>query len=156
MTLSAWIRPTAAQAGWRTILARQTDVYFLMAGNGTGTLRPDGGGTFGGSVSDLGSPTDAPLNAWTHVATTYDGATLRLFVNGTQVSAQAVTGAVATTTNPLWIGGNQPYGEYFQGLIDDVRVYNRALTAADIQNDMNGGVTTSGLAAQPLLPSLLL
>ncbi|MCI0400701.1 MAG: DUF1929 domain-containing protein, partial [Gammaproteobacteria bacterium] len=38
---------------------------------------------------------------------------------------------------PLWIGGNNPYGEYFQGLIDEVRIYNRALTAEEIHADMN-------------------
>ena len=42
--------------------------------------------------------------------------------------------------NPLWIGGNSPYGEYFQGLIDEVRVYNRALTQTEIQADMNAPV----------------
>ena len=41
---------------------------------------------------------------------------------------------IQTTDNPLWIGGNSPYGEYFQGLIDEVRVYNRALTQAEIQS----------------------
>ena len=35
MTLSAWIRPSQPQSGWRTILSRQTDAYFLMAGGGT-------------------------------------------------------------------------------------------------------------------------
>ena len=53
-----------------------------------------------------------------------------------QVATRAAGGAVKTTTNPLWIGGNQPYGEYFNGLIDDVRVFNRALTPANIQADM--------------------
>ena len=51
-----------------------------------------------------------------------------LYVNGVQVASKAVSGTIQSSTNPLWIGGNQPYGEYFQGLIDDVRVYNRALT----------------------------
>jgi hypothetical protein len=157
MTLSAWIRPAASTAGWRTILARQTDVYFLMAGSDAGTLRPAGGGTFGSNVNYVTGPTASPVNAWTHVALTYDGATLRMFINGAQVSTKAGTGAVPATTNPLWIGGNQPYGEYFQGLIDDVRVYNRALAAGEIQSDMGTGVTVSGLAAQGLrLPSLLL
>ena len=71
------------------------------------------------------------------MALTYDGATLRLYVNGTQVATPAATGAIQTSANPLWIGGNTPYGEYFQGLIDEVRVYNRALTQAEIQADMN-------------------
>ena len=85
----------------------------------------------------MSGPTASPVNAWTHVALTYDGATLRLFVNGTQVATRATTGTIQTTDNPLWIGGNSPYGEYFHGLIDEVRVYNRALTQADIQADMN-------------------
>ena len=61
--------------------------------------------------------------AWTHVALTHHGAALRLYINGNQVAAKATTGAIETTNNPLWIGGNQPYGEYFNGLIDDLRVY---------------------------------
>ena len=47
MTLEAWIRPTVAQGGWRTIMQRETDAYFLNASNDTGALRPSGGGTFG-------------------------------------------------------------------------------------------------------------
>ena len=48
--------------------------------------------------------------------------------------------------SPLRIGGNKVWGEYFQGLIDEVRIYNRALTTAQIQADMNTpvGSTTPG------------
>ena len=146
MTLSAWIRPAATQSGWRTIMQRETDAYFLNASNSVGPLRPSGGGTLGGNTQFLSGPTASPVSAWTHVAITYDGAALRLFINGTQVASQATTGAIQATDNPLWIGGNSPYGEYFQGLIDEVRVYNRALTQADIQADMNTGIvpTRSG------------
>ena len=80
---------------------------------------------------------------------TYDGGTLRLYVNGTMVATRAATGAIQTTTNPLWIGGNQPYGEYFRGLIDEVRVYNRALSQAEVQTDMNTAIDSSGLLALP-------
>ena len=54
-----------------------------------------------------------------------------------QVGQPAASGSDPEPPNPLWIGGNRPYGEYFQGLIDEVRIYNRALTAAEIQADMN-------------------
>ena len=71
---------------------------------------------------------------------TYDNATLRLYVNGVQTSSAAYTGSIATSANPLQIGGDSLYGQYFQGLIDEVRVYNRALSQAEIQADMNKAV----------------
>ena len=61
---------------------------------------------------------------------------LGLYVNGVQVASKAASGTIQSSSSPLWIGGNQPYGEYFHGLIDDVRVYNRALSQAEIQTDM--------------------
>ena len=76
------------------------------------------------------------MHDWAYIASTYDGATLRLFINGSQVSSRATTGTLLHTPDPLWIGGNQPYGEYFQGLIDEVRVYDRALSAAAVRDEM--------------------
>jgi hypothetical protein len=78
-----------------------------------------------------------PLNAWTHLATTYDGATLRLFVNGAQVSSRALPGQILVSSGPLRIGGNAVWPEWFQGLIDELRVYNRALSVQEIGTDMN-------------------
>jgi hypothetical protein len=77
-----------------------------------------------------------PLNAWTHLAVTYDGAALKVFVNGTQVASRPNSGPLYSTTDPLRLGGNLVWGEYFRGLIDEVRVYDRPLTAAQIQADM--------------------
>ena len=93
----------------------------------------------------MASATAIPVAAWTHLALTYDGANLRLYVNGTQVGTRAAAGAIQATANPLWIGGNQPYGEYFRGLIDEARVYNRTLTPADIQTDMNTPLNWTGI-----------
>jgi len=58
-------------------------------------------------------------------------------VNGVQVASGARSGPLAPSTHPLQIGGDSIYGQYFAGLIDDVRVYNVALTPAQIQADMN-------------------
>ena len=136
MTLSGWINPSASQSGWRTIVQRQTDAYFLNASNDTGALRPSGGATLGGTTRWVGGPSASPVGSWTHVALTYNGSQLVLYVNGVQAGTLAASGAIQSSSSPLWIGGNQPYGEYFQGLIDDVRVYNRALSQAEIQTDM--------------------
>jgi hypothetical protein len=63
-------------------------------------------------------------------------------VNGTEVSSGARTGPLATSTYPLQIGGDGIYGQYFQGTIDEVRVYNVALTPTQIQTDMNTPIGT--------------
>jgi len=66
-------------------------------------------------------------------------------------------GPIQTNSNPLWIGGNSPYGEYFQGLIDEVRIYSRALSVTEIQTGMNTPIRTrqartdsAGLGTRPL------
>ena len=61
---------------------------------------------------------------------------LRLYVNGTQVKSMALSGAITVSTGQLKLGGNGIWGEWFAGLLDDVRVYDRALSAADLQTDM--------------------
>jgi Concanavalin A-like lectin/glucanases superfamily len=58
-------------------------------------------------------------------------------VNDVQMSSRAQTGPIATSTNALQIGGDSIYGQYFPGTIDDIRIYNRALSATEIQSDMN-------------------
>ena len=61
---------------------------------------------------------------------------LRLYVNGVQVSSRAQKGNLVTSTNPLPIGRDSIFGRYFQGTIDAVRMYNRALSPSEIQADM--------------------
>src|SRR5678816_542598 len=94
---------------------------------------------------------DRPGSTWTHVASTYDGSQLRLYVNGSQVAIRAVTGALPNSASPLQIGGNRVWSEWFQGQIDDVRVYNRSLSAAELQADMSAPV--GGTAPAPTPPA---
>ena len=75
---------------------------------------------------------------------------------GTQVASKAQTGTLATSANPLNIGGDTFYNQYFAGRIDDVRVYNTALSAVQIQSDMNTPVARAArtrLRLQPRAPS---
>jgi hypothetical protein len=140
MTLEAWVYPTTVNSAWRDVIYKADDNYFLE-GTSPNSSRPAAGGILGGVYLEVYGPTALTANTWTHLAATYDGATTRLYVNGAQVASQAQTGAIATSTNPLQIGGDSLYGGYFAGRIDEVRIYNRALNIAAIQSDMNTPVT---------------
>ncbi|HVY07504.1 MAG TPA: LamG-like jellyroll fold domain-containing protein [Burkholderiales bacterium] len=145
MTLEAWVYPTQTPTGWRAVIGKNVDGYYLMASTDVGN-RPGAGGTWTGGNQNTIAPSAIPVNTWTHLATTFDGATVRVFVNGVQVASQAQTTALAPTTGTLQIGGDSYPSEYFAGRIDEVRIYSRALSAAQIQADMT---TPVGGAAAP-------
>ena len=135
MTVEAWVRPSKA-GGWRTVVCKERPggvVYGLYGDQAGG--RPLGQIDVGGERNAVGSAA-LPLNAWSHLAATFDGSTVRLFVNGVQAGSLPFSGSMAASTGALRLGGNGVWGEWFAGLIDEVRVYNRALSATEIQQDM--------------------
>ena len=139
MTQEAWVRPSALGGDWRTVLLKERPgglVYSLYAHGTDSTNVPMTEITVNGAATVAGTST-LPLGVWTHLASTYDGATMRFFVNGVQVAQRAQTGSIVTSTGALRIGANTIWREAFVGDIDEVRVYNRGLTAAEIQGDMN-------------------
>jgi Concanavalin A-like lectin/glucanases superfamily/Viral BACON domain len=145
MTLEAWVRPAALGTVWRTVVLKEQPgqlVYALYAGTDTAS-RPSGH-VFTTSDRALLGPSALPLNTWSHLAMTWDGLSLRVYVNGAQVSSSALTGTARTSTSPLRIGGNAVWPEWFNGIIDEVRVYNRALTAAEIAGDRDTPVGGAG------------
>jgi hypothetical protein len=156
MTLEAWVDPTAVSNAWRDVLYKgngANDNYMLYSSSQP-TSFPATGGSFGSSsdVPTFGTAV-LPLNTWTHLAATYDGAHVLLYVNGVQVASLAETGNILTSTNPLQIGGDtfNTGGQHFQGLIDDVRIYNQALSQSAIQSDMS---TPVGQAAPSTTPTV--
>ena len=90
------------------------------------------------------------MNAWHHLAATYDGATMKVYVDGVLSASQAQTGTIATNTNVLALGDQTGYSEYFGGSVDEVRVWNIARTQAQIQAGMNSELnpaTQTGLVS---------
>jgi PKD repeat protein len=152
MTLEAWVKPSAL-SGWRTVLLKEAAgglAYALYAHDNA--PRPAAYINTGGG--DLPAPGAAVLatGSWSHLVTTYDGARLRLFVNGVEAASTAASGPLVQSGDPLRIGGNGVWGEYFSGLIDEVRVYNRALSSAEIQADMAAPVNAGGAVAPDSFP----
>jgi chitodextrinase len=135
VTLEAWVRPSTVTGGWRDVIYKGNDTYYLEATTPSGV--PAAGLTLvSAGNSNTYAPSALAVNTWTHLAQTFDGSVVRLYVNGVQVASQNRSGTLVTSTYPLEIGGDSIYGQYFQGLIDEVRVYNVARTAVQIQGDM--------------------
>jgi glucose/arabinose dehydrogenase/PKD repeat protein len=137
MTLSAWVNP-AVSTGWRTVVMKEqaAGLAYALYGSSTGSL-PASHVHVGGAERRVAGSSALPMSTWRHLAATFDGAILRLYVDGVQVGSLGRTGSILVSAGPLRIGGNGVWGEYFQGMIDEVRVYNRALSPSEIQTDMN-------------------
>jgi PKD repeat protein len=136
MTLEAWVYPTVKLDGWIDLIMKEASdgaSYYLCANSQWGV--PVGGVTISEEKMVLG-PAALPLNEWSHLATTYDGSYQRLYFNGVLVSTQPQQGRVSASGGALRLGGDSVWGERFTGLIDEVRIYNRALSSAEIHTDM--------------------
>lgn len=111
-----------------------SDDHFWMLSNLNGSLRArikTGGITktlVGGNL-----PIDS--SGWTHVAMTYDGATLKIYIDGIEVGSLAVTGEIDSDPVPAMIGNNyNPYSSW-SGDIKDVKIYNYALSPSEISTE---------------------
>jgi Concanavalin A-like lectin/glucanases superfamily/Bacterial Ig domain len=127
-TLEAWMLNPGNQA-YETLMTvgSNRDLYLV-----------NGVPTFWTGANDYSFGVALPTGSWQHVALTYDGTTLRLYVNGALYGAPQ-TANIAATSAPLqvgaWIGPGSNNADFFSGTIDDVRVYAGALSAAAIQAD---------------------
>ncbi len=140
ITLEAWIKPFSYPNPYPKVLVRDTDglgsTQYLLAIT-DGAQAHCNIGQFAGPVAGA-----VPLHAWTHLACTYDLQAVRLYVNGVEVASVPATQPIPTSSRELWIGneeGRIDFNRQFDGLIDEVSIYNRALSAAEIQSIYNAG-----------------
>jgi hypothetical protein len=136
MTLEAWVRPLTT-GSWRTVVLKEQPSNYIYAlySSASDNGRPQGRIRVNGSNFSASGPSRLTTSVWAHLALTYDGSNLRLYVNGSLVATQAASGAMVNSSSPLRIGGSSVFGRYFRGRIDEVRIYNRALSATEIQSD---------------------
>jgi hypothetical protein len=142
ITIEAWVNPSTSTHG-RTIVQKRS--VSNVGGYVLETLGPPQGPDnalqfvimIGGIYWGLHSPGNVLANdTWQHVAATYDGAAMKIYVNGVEVASASASGAIDAVTDPLVMGRNVvvPEPQYaWNGLIDEVSLYARALAPEEIQ-----------------------
>jgi lysophospholipase L1-like esterase len=91
---------------------------------------------------EIFSLSDVPLGEWVHVASTFDGTEGIVYINGVPDNSGPISGFLRKDDRPLYIGASQFYGRYFDGSIDDVRIFDYALSPEQIVTLYNSGIDT--------------
>jgi hypothetical protein len=142
-TVEAWARPESASNEWAPILAKEMgggetahELAWRLYEAGSESNRPVGGiDPLPGTEDNVYAPDPLPVDVWSHLALTWDGARLRLFVDGKLV-ASAPGSRPPLTEGELQIGAAAEHSDHFVGRIDDPRIYNRALSEAEVEASM--------------------
>jgi hypothetical protein len=138
MTLEAWVKPSRLAGAWRTVILKERRKRLAYA-----LYAADGRARASAGVASRSAGTRRarlPTARWTHLAATWSRSRLRLYRDGVLVSSRRAPARIPASGGPLRIGGNRLRGEWFKGLIDDVRVYDRALSAGEIARDARAAV----------------
>jgi RHS repeat-associated protein len=145
-SMEVWINPTGPTPDWQEILAKEVITpsragYSLWYHNGMiGATR-----SVGGNLDEVATGASVPTGAWTHVAATYDGTTIRVYLNGALAASGASAISMTANTAPLTIATG--INSAFNGSIAEAAIYNKALTAARISVHHTMGVVASPYAA---------
>jgi len=129
LTLEAWVRPTALPSGTATLVRKDLQYLVRITGQGGVIFRIWKSGserelaTAGGLLA---------AGAWSHVVTTYDGATMRIYVNGRARASLSLAAPVDVSTRDLYMGASIDY-DWLPARVDEVAVYRSALSATRVQ-----------------------
>jgi MSHA biogenesis protein MshQ len=127
VSVTAWVYPRSLGSELRSIVSKDTNYEFHL--NTAGQLY----WWWGGAPQELTTAVTVPLNQWSHIAITYQSGMQRIYINGVLRASGTQTGNLTTNANPLQIGQDQGLaGRHWDGLIDEVRIYNVALSAAQV------------------------
>jgi Concanavalin A-like lectin/glucanases superfamily/Putative amidase domain len=151
-TLEAWVKPESSGAYdpviWKESEPGSVDSYALGIGL-TQAGRVEGKNEW----EDVYSPEPIEGEGWTHIAYTFDGQAQAIFVDGRQVYQKVIGSDELSSTGSMRIGCGGPSGGQFEGKIDEVRLYDRALDEGEIDADMGHEVSGS-VSIEPTGPTI--
>ena len=133
MSISAWVKRTSFGAVHRILHKGGQSSVALDYTFGFGTSSTVFFYASKSTSSTVGVRTNQAYttNEWLHIVGTYNGTTYRIYVNGVEMPTQGATGT-NTSTSSLFIGARNDGDQHMNGYIDDVRIYNRALSQEEI------------------------
>ncbi len=152
ITIESWIKPSADGGNIQTVLSKSSftentgyifprtndnwnNIVFYLNFNGIGW-------------EGLEVPYTGAIGAWTHVAATYNGGFMRIYINGVLAGEKEIIGTITVNVNPLTVGYHNGFegleSEYYSGAIDEIRIWRRALTQCEIANNKNCELPAAG------------
>jgi hypothetical protein len=165
ITMAAWIRPEGFDITDARIVTKQktwssSDVWWMLSTYTDGTalrmrLKTDDGGADNGTTTMWSDAGYLEAGVWSHAAATYDGSEMRLYHNGVEIMSTNKTGTIQADPTAAVAIGNSPLGDpgglraTFHGLIDDLRIYNSALSEQELLGVMQGGGVSYPFASRP-------
>lgn len=135
ITVSAWIKVSAFDKDWQTIIAKGDRAWRLQRNWGESTLEFACSGLVvpGTDWGKIFGKTNVNDGHWHHVAGVYDQEKIYLYIDGSLDASAAAPGTIRVNDEPVFIGENsQMTDRFWNGMIDDVRIYNYALSAEEI------------------------
>lgn len=149
VTLAAWVYPRNFNS-YNPIVTQNNSItnagYWLNLSS-NGTIRFVVGS--GSSHQDISTNTAIPLKQWTHVAATYDGSIVKLYINGVSLTSAPYTGGMIVPNTILRIGSDDSPNGFLNGRLDNVTVYNRALSDQEILDVMDARYNVSDRIVKP-------
>ncbi len=133
ISVSAWANPSVISGAEETIVSKELIFKLDISATAGNVARF----MTGNSWSGLHSTTVLSTGTWYHIVGTYDGVTKKIYINGALEASTALTGNITTNTRSVQIGSYDSSGTptaFLTGAIDEVRVYNRALSAEEVAN----------------------
>lgn len=152
-TIAAWIKPERQSDSWQCIYRKDDGARRLLALGKEGPFWGLWCGFFiGGKYVEFGAPYDADKlydGNWHHVAVTFSGGNLRLYIDGRRIGKKAQGGSLSSGGDrPAFIGSLDGKEEQFHGAIDDLRIYNRGLEQGEVAKLATGNTAIAkGLTA---------
>jgi hypothetical protein len=139
ITMEAWIKPSSIYTGgnWQyddVICGKRHSYYLRIDENGKLAFYAYDVTTTGYVT---GSDMTSYVDTWIHVAATYDGSAVKLYINSQLDTSASRTGNIRITANPVRIGWVD-YNRYFHGAIDEVRLWDNALSQSEVELAMEG------------------